>query len=179
MGNAAFAIAAAWNNATDEWTITTTTPTGTIVVNAGGLNEFLFVSWPVNPGDQVAMNSNINSVLGVNSQIVDSQQGLWIFSASAFGYAAEQLGDFDGDGDADGRDFLTWQRELGVATVVGDGADGNGDGMVDNLDLEIWQRQYGESINEELSGFVAVPEPTCSLLIFGMVLSWLAGSRKI
>jgi hypothetical protein len=56
----------------------------------------------------------------------------------------EPTGDFDGDGDVDGRDFLKWQRgespdELSVA------------------DLQLWQEQYGTS---GLAADVnAIPEP--------------------
>ena len=54
-------------------------------------------------------------------------------------------GDFDGDGDADGRDFLLWQRGFGrvKAATRGDG-DATGDGDVDGNDLAVWQETYGE-----------------------------------
>jgi hypothetical protein len=52
-------------------------------------------------------------------------------------------GDFDSDGDVDGRDFLTWQRNNGSAS-----------------ELAIWQQQYGSS--GPLSSASSVPEPTTS-----------------
>ena len=53
-------------------------------------------------------------------------------------------GDYDGDGDVDGRDFLVWQRTFGsTATPAGSGADGDGSGTVDAGDLETWQTNYG------------------------------------
>jgi CSLREA domain-containing protein len=54
-------------------------------------------------------------------------------------------GDFDGDGDVDGRDFLTWQR--GVGTTPADKADGDatGNNVVDSQDLAVWQATYGQS----------------------------------
>jgi GH35 family endo-1,4-beta-xylanase len=54
-------------------------------------------------------------------------------------------GDFDGDGDVDGRDFLVWQRN----PAVGDLAD--------------WQSNYGL---EGLAAMDAVPEPSCALMAF-------------
>jgi CSLREA domain-containing protein len=55
--------------------------------------------------------------------------------------------DFDGDGDVDGRDFLSWQRGYGLvgaaATLVRGNADFDTD--VDGNDLSIWQDQYGET----------------------------------
>jgi hypothetical protein len=52
-------------------------------------------------------------------------------------------GDYDGDGDVDGRDFLTWQRGHGSMIEPGTGADGDGDGDIDGDDLAIWQTNYG------------------------------------
>jgi hypothetical protein len=52
--------------------------------------------------------------------------------------------DFDGDGDIDGRDFLTWQRGFGITgTATLTQGDANDDGDVDADDLAIWQSQYG------------------------------------
>jgi T5SS/PEP-CTERM-associated repeat protein len=53
-------------------------------------------------------------------------------------------GDFDLDGDVDGRDFLVWQRNPAVG------------------DLSDWQANYGA---EMLSANIAVPEPSAILLI--------------
>ncbi len=51
-------------------------------------------------------------------------------------------GDFDQDGDVDGRDFLAWQRGAGVASPTLADGDANGDGVVNSVDLGIWQDQY-------------------------------------
>jgi hypothetical protein len=52
-------------------------------------------------------------------------------------------GDYDGDGNVDGRDFLAWQRGFGSAAVPpGSGADGDGSGTVDGNDLNVWQESY-------------------------------------
>ncbi len=65
-------------------------------------------------------------------------------------------GDFDGDLDVDGNDFLIWQQGL---TTAGGGTvatgDANGDGNVDGADLTIWQQGFGTGSG----GVSAVPEP--------------------
>jgi uncharacterized membrane protein len=54
-------------------------------------------------------------------------------------------GDFDGDGDVDGRDFLVWQRGYGSGPAATTSAgDADGDGFVGSSDLAIWQDNYGE-----------------------------------
>jgi hypothetical protein len=55
-------------------------------------------------------------------------------------------GDFDGDGDVDGRDLLTWQRNNGSAA-----------------DLAIWQEQYGSS--GPLSAAISIPEPSTATVL--------------
>lgn len=61
-----------------------------------------------------------------------------------------QSGDFDGDGDVDGRDFLMWQR-------------GESSNPLSPSDLDEWLSHYG--ISSQLSGSTIVPEPSCLLLI--------------
>jgi hypothetical protein len=46
-------------------------------------------------------------------------------------------GDFDGDGDVDGADFLRWQRTFGSTQDLA--ADASGNGIVDGADLDIWK----------------------------------------
>jgi gluconolactonase len=71
--------------------------------------------------------------------------------------------DFDVDGDIDGRDFLSWQRNFGIASGASKAqGDSNNDGQVNQADLEIWQEQYGTG---GMLQAVNVPEPaTVSLL---------------
>lgn len=61
-------------------------------------------------------------------------------------------GDFDGDNDVDGRDFLIWQR--GGSPVA-----------FSTADLQEWQNAYGGA----LVGFTAVPEPTSALIAVGLI----------
>jgi hypothetical protein len=84
-------------------------------------------------GGTVSVDSEI--VLGVYSgefgifSILEQGQGTWNISASAGGSAT---GDFDGDGDVDGADFLLWQR--------GGSPNGIGSG-----DLADWENNYGNT----------------------------------
>jgi autotransporter-associated beta strand protein len=70
--------------------------------------------------------------------------------------------DFDNDGDVDGADFLTWQRNYGTA---GDHTHGNanGDGVIDGLDLAVWRNQFGVGSPANVTAS-AVPEPASAAL---------------
>ena len=66
--------------------------------------------------------------------------------------------DFDGDGDVDGVDFLTWQASYGVDA----GGDADRDGDTDGDDFLLWQTLFG------LGGGAArgaVPEPASVALL--------------
>lgn len=69
-------------------------------------------------------------------------------------------GDFDGDGDVDGRDFLIWQR-------------GESPNPFSAEDLEVWQTAYNTS--SPIAGASRVPEPAPVLIIYALgcaVLGW-------
>jgi len=68
-------------------------------------------------------------------------------------------GDFDGDLDVDGADFLEWQRDLGDATNLG-----------------LWESSYGTPA-PAVAAFAAVPEPS-SLLLVG-VMALMAISKRL
>ena len=73
------------------------------------------------------------------------------------------LGDFDGDGDVDGNDFLVWQR----------GGSPNG---ATSGDLAEWQNHLGEGVGASAAAS-AVPEPTSTLLML-LGLGWFAAVRR-
>jgi hypothetical protein len=68
----------------------------------------------------------------------------------------DPTGDFDIDGDVDGRDFLKWQRGESPDPLSAD-------------DLAIWQEQYGTT--PPLSATIAVPEPGLGAAILGSFAS--------
>jgi alpha-amylase len=77
-------------------------------------------------------------------------------------------GDFDLDGDVDGRDFLTWQRNVGLVSGVRyDRGDADLNGVINGDDLTIWQAAYGNpGLTASTAVSVAVPEPhSVTLLI--------------
>jgi hypothetical protein len=81
--------------------------------------------------------------------------------------------DFNGDGNVDGRDFLTWQRGFGTPDAQLADGDANGDHAVDGNDLVVWQGQYGGST---LAAVSVVPEPATIGMLMGVAL--LVGLRR-
>lgn len=74
--------------------------------------------------------------------------------------------DFDNDGDVDGADFLTWQRNVG-ASGVGLPADANLDRVVNAADLAVWSNQF-----DGVSAAAAIPEPaTIGLLLTAIAVN--------
>jgi hypothetical protein len=84
--------------------------------------------------------------------------------------------DFDNDGDVDGADFLTWQKNLG-ATGQPDKStgDANGDGNVNAADLTEWQAHFGLAPAVGAAG--AVPEPS-ALALAACVVAGLTARRR-
>jgi hypothetical protein len=84
--------------------------------------------------------------------------------------------DFDGDGDVDGADFLTWQRGFGLtgSGLEGQG-DANGDGAIDALDLAAWQSQYVATS----SAAAGVPEPASALVSLSVVGFGFSAARQL
>jgi len=83
--------------------------------------------------------------------------------------------DFDGDGDVDGADFLTWQENLGLTgTATLATGDANDDGNVTGADLAVWQAQFGPAAAASAS---AIPEPAASLL-FALILGSFVARRR-
>lgn len=96
-------------------------------------------------------------------------------------------GDFDLDGDVDGVDFLTWQRNYGYGTglvplaevtALRTHGDTNGDWKVDGADLEQWRANYGLAAVAlgGLQNVTAVPEPG-SVSLFLTLATGLLGGR--
>jgi hypothetical protein len=71
-------------------------------------------------------------------------------------------GDFDGDDDVDGNDFLEWQRRLGVD--------------LDANDLADWKANFGTAPSVGAAG--AVPEPAGAVLAAGAMVGVAAVRRR-
>lgn len=73
-------------------------------------------------------------------------------------------GDFDGDGDVDGADFVVWQTNFPTTTGAASGqGDADGDSDVDGADFAIWQASFPSGASSP--GTSPVPEPPAVLLM--------------
>jgi endonuclease I len=72
-------------------------------------------------------------------------------------------GDFNGDGEVDSADYVTWRGMFGRSvTNAYDAADGNGNKVIDNGDVAVWQQNFGLSTSSFTSAaeLAVVPEPS-------------------
>ncbi len=157
-------------------------PEGLILVNEDNNNGEIWMSSPdgSNPqliGDTAGNFSatessgilDISNLLGYNpaSILLTNNQGTNSSLTVLINPHAElDNADFDGDGDVDGADFLTWQRNFGTGTLPSQG-DAQHDGDVDRFDLEVWQAQYGNP--PPITAVRAVPEPNSMVLMLAVV----------
>jgi hypothetical protein len=99
-------------------------------------------------------------------------RGIMDFQEIAFEVGPFVPGDFDNDGDADGFDFLLWQRSLGSA--LDRTADGNNDGRIDAADLAVWYGSFGGAP----AGGVSAPEPSSRAIAVVMATLLLAQAGR-
>ncbi len=155
-----------------SWNSTTEQATFSVDANyVGGAFAADFTSIPFDTNLQSAVpelgvmdDTNSNIFFGGGLGVVFDDFSVTVATA---GLSA----DFNGDGDVDGADFLTWQRGFGLGGQVDNSnGDSNGDGTVDGLDLGEWEGQFG-SASGPLSGIGAIPEPASALLALIATLS--------
>lgn len=84
-------------------------------------------------------------------------------------------GDFDGDGDVDGADFVVWQTNF-PSTGAATAGDADGDADVDGADFEIWQNSFPAGSSP---GTTPVPEPKFASLLGAAAILFLAARRQI
>jgi hypothetical protein len=115
--------------------------------------------------DGIALSGHASNVQWGNSDQALANRGVADYQKVTFeiGPFTETVGDFDGSGVIDGRDFLWWQRDAGATFDLI--ADANGDGRVDALDLAIWRSNFGEVAGDAAGSSRSIPEPSgaCSL----------------
>lgn len=92
----------------------------------------------------------------------------------------EDSADFDNDGDVDGRDFLTWQRNFGkLVNATHAQGDADGDGDVDADDVLVVRAQYGPVVETPpLLVVTAIPEPATAVLVSGGVLTLFLARKR-
>lgn len=101
---------------------------------------------------------------------------VWAFISFADPLSLAATADFDADGDVDGADLLSWQRNLG-ATGSDLPADGNNDGVVDAADLELWRQNFAPAGDASTAASQSTPEPS-SAALFAAALCALGGKRR-
>jgi hypothetical protein len=108
-------------------------------------------------------------LVALNLNVLDEQQ--YFTGAQEINVAAGLAGDFDIDGDVDGNDFLTWQRDLGV-TGTYPVSDGSLSGAVDAADLTIWKDQFGRIAELPSAPIATIPEPASLVLAIGAAFAY-------
>ena len=154
---------------------------------AGGSGSGILSEGFLTGSSSVASAANVN--LGAAFNTAGAQDLVFRYAVVP---PAPLSADFDSDGDADGADFLAWQRGFGTnAGATKAQGDANADGAVNAADLALWKSQFGSSAfggpGVLTRGFVkyvagaaaAVPEPTsCLLAGMGIGLAALARTRR-
>ncbi len=111
-------------------------------------------------GDDEFNFNSANSVLTSESIVLSWVSGNgFSFDDFTVSPASALAGDFDGDGDRDGADFLLWQRDL-----------------ADAPSLALWEANYG--MPAPLAALLSVPEPTSPSLVFALLLGLAVGRRR-
>lgn len=149
--------------------------------------DFSFDTWQKWEQDWIVGASSMTITVGGNSTTVndfDSGGGAitqFYFStvpgSSYYVDAAESAaapGDYNGDLQVDGADFLLWQRDFG--STVNLAADGDNSGVIDAGDLGVWKQNFGAA--GSIAVATAVPEPMgASLALMGIAI-YSVGFRR-
>jgi hypothetical protein len=90
-------------------------------------------------------------------------------------WVVAHAGDFDGDGDVDGADFVAWQTNFPTASgaTLAQG-DADGDGDVDGADFVVWQTNFPFTPGP---GASPVPEPN-ALILLSLACAWVAWRQR-
>jgi len=158
-----------------------------------GTESYLFEVRPLNGGNPLATRSGTlaqpgsGAIISLDVVMYDNGSGNGqpgpaaqptgereFFFNNLLVTSAGAAGDYDADGDADGADFLLWQRTLGSSSNLA--ADGNNNGVVDAGDLQVWRQRFGQA--SAAGSAAAVPEPTTFLLPAILAVGWAIRHRR-
>lgn len=113
---------------------------------AGDGSDLSVLSWIEDEWQSIPFTFDATAAMAV---LTDWSQSL---SLLAIVQSSNLPGDFDRDGDVDGRDFLTWQRNPGIGHLAD------------------WQANYGQP-NDLLASVAAIPEPAALALALSSCLT--------
>lgn len=175
-----FGVQANYNSVSGLWSVRITMPDSTMNFDTLGVNQYVTFVVPVSLPTNVGITSSSNSTIALRT--LDSSDGhaqvQVTLAASAWAQftptmAPPPRGDFDGDGDVDGAEFLALQRGIGenLAASLSQG-DANHDGIVDAMDVQEFNDSFGASLT---ASAVATPEPAAlALAVIGLLYAGCA-----
>ncbi|MEM8679706.1 MAG: hypothetical protein AAGF97_10180, partial [Planctomycetota bacterium] len=102
----------------------------------------------------------------------------WLADAGAANLASGNpylVGDANLDGNVDGADFVAWNSNKFTAVAAWCSGDFNADGLVDGSDFIAWNDNKFTSAD---AAMIAVPEPTTSFTLCGLVILGLIRRRR-
>jgi hypothetical protein len=149
---------------------------GTGATNPGvnGGNPTSTVGLNLLPAPYMADNSPTGTAAGATGFTAPLGAGFYTFLIQQLGgsinyqfdfhvKSATHDGDFDGDGDVDGADFVAWQTTFPRPPTIDpeQGGDGDGDTDVDGADFVVWQTNFPYVPGP---GSSPVPEPSAAVI---------------
>lgn len=130
---------------------------GWINLTSGGVSAGADLTGMINLGDVMPAGLSTEGFASFFSEAVFNVGGA-LTKASSFFAAPGLAGDFDEDGDVDGNDFLTWQRDPGVG------------------DLADWRANFGAG--GSVAAVAAIPEPATATLAVAFLAIAAVGGRS-
>ncbi|MEM8945903.1 MAG: autotransporter-associated beta strand repeat-containing protein [Planctomycetota bacterium] len=116
---------------------------------SGMLDTTLLAGSPLAVNDQVTVLTAAGGITDLGISVSGPFTHSVVGNDLVLTFTGAQPGDFDGDGDVDGNDFLTWQRTDGTSAG-----------------LTAWQNNYGSGVGTVgAANAAAIPEPTTLVLL--------------
>ena len=148
--------------------------------DAGSLAEaFLLTNSSIAANATISLGTAYNNAINGEDLAFNYRLPSGLILPGVVNYIGEapdgQPGDYDGDSDVDGADFLVWQRAYGA--VGNNPADGNHDNVVNGDDLTVWKNNFGAS--GAVGAAAAVPEPAMTGLLAGGLAALALRRRSI